>query len=247
MASLKVTQDKYDFPSNKCCFHCGSSTHFANKSKIAKGRSCWQCDKGGHFAVVCKSKSQKLHVNVLQNESSSNDEYCFTINRTLPRTTFTLNNALPVKFLIDSGSLYFKVPMTAHRFKSSDWYMLAKSCILGKSASQLLCVLSVLKQTRYGRFLPQLIQTSNIDSIDSIDSNMCIKIYLKTCCFEKFETLYLYRSFRMFKIQGYHFSWKNKLKMKLKSFLSRTSLNQWLLHLSGFVCVLKKNGMSVCV
>ena len=24
MARLKVTQDKYDFPSNKCCFRCGS-------------------------------------------------------------------------------------------------------------------------------------------------------------------------------------------------------------------------------
>ena len=40
MVRLKVTQDKYDFPSNKCFFHCGSSIHFANKSKIAKGRSC---------------------------------------------------------------------------------------------------------------------------------------------------------------------------------------------------------------
>ena len=31
MAWLKVTQDKYDFPSNRCCFCCESSTHLSNK------------------------------------------------------------------------------------------------------------------------------------------------------------------------------------------------------------------------
>ena len=40
MARLKVTQDKYDFPSNKCCFRCRSSTHLADKSNIAKGKNC---------------------------------------------------------------------------------------------------------------------------------------------------------------------------------------------------------------
>ena len=36
---LKATQDKYDFPSNKCCFGCESSTYFANKCYIAKGKT----------------------------------------------------------------------------------------------------------------------------------------------------------------------------------------------------------------
>ena len=30
MEVLKVTQDKYDFPSNKCCSPCESSTRFVN-------------------------------------------------------------------------------------------------------------------------------------------------------------------------------------------------------------------------
>ena len=60
--------------------------------------------KVGHFAAACKSKPQNLAVNLLRNESSSDDEYCFTINSPLAKTTFTLNNALPVEFLIDSGS-----------------------------------------------------------------------------------------------------------------------------------------------
>ena len=60
--------------------------------------------KVGHFAAACKSKPQNLAVNLLRNESSSDDEYCFTINSPLAKTTFTLNNALQVEFLIDSGS-----------------------------------------------------------------------------------------------------------------------------------------------
>ena len=39
--------------------------------------------KKGHFAAVCKSKPQKLPVSLLQNESSSDEEYCFSIDRPL--------------------------------------------------------------------------------------------------------------------------------------------------------------------
>ena len=104
IARQKVTQHKYDFPSSKCCFRCGSSTHFANKCNTSKRKTCQKCGNEGHFATVCKSKPQILSVNLLQNESSSGDEYCFTINNPSAKTTFTLNNALPVESLIDSGS-----------------------------------------------------------------------------------------------------------------------------------------------
>ena len=36
MTRLKVTQEKSDFLSNKCCFCCGSSTHLANKAILQK-------------------------------------------------------------------------------------------------------------------------------------------------------------------------------------------------------------------
>ena len=39
IARLKVAQDKYDFPSTKCCFCYGSSTYFANKCNLAKGKT----------------------------------------------------------------------------------------------------------------------------------------------------------------------------------------------------------------
>ena len=74
------------------------------KVQYSKRKNCRKCGKVGHFAAVCKSKPQNLPVNLLQNENPSDDEHCFTINSPLAKTTFTLNNALPVEFLIDSGS-----------------------------------------------------------------------------------------------------------------------------------------------
>ena len=80
VARLKVKPDKYDFPSNKCCFPCGSLTNLANKCSIAKRKTCQKCGKVEQLTVICKSKPQNLPVNLLRNESSSDDEYCFTIN-----------------------------------------------------------------------------------------------------------------------------------------------------------------------
>ena len=194
VARLNVTQEKYGSPSNNSCFRCGSSTHSANKCNIAKGKTCRKCGKEGHFPAVCKLKPQNLLVNLLQHENSSNEEYCFAINNLLVKTTFMLNNALPVGFLIDSGSSVNIINQDT--FKKFESLMLltlersfvkiypygcetplpilgkcvveiysnctnkrtfatfhvidaATSCILGKSTSELICVLTVLKSTRF--------------------------------------------------------------------------------------------------
>ena len=65
--------------------------------------------------VVCKSKSQNSTVNWLENESSSDEEDCFSINSPLAKTTFTLNNALPMEFLIDSGSSVYTINYNAFK------------------------------------------------------------------------------------------------------------------------------------
>ena len=36
VCDIAESNKKYDFPSNKCCFRCGSLTHLANKCNIAK-------------------------------------------------------------------------------------------------------------------------------------------------------------------------------------------------------------------
>ena len=43
-----------------------------------KEQDCQNCSKEGHYAAVCKSKAQKLPVHLLQNESSFDEDYCFT-------------------------------------------------------------------------------------------------------------------------------------------------------------------------
>ena len=53
-------------------------------------------EKVGHVAAVCKSNPENLPVNLLQDENPFDDEYCLTISSPLAKTTFTLNNALPV-------------------------------------------------------------------------------------------------------------------------------------------------------
>ena len=148
--------------------------------------------KVGHFAAACKSKPQNLPVNLLRNESSSADEYCFTINSPLAKTTFTLNNALQLELLTDSGSsvniinrdtfekleslmslnlerscvkVYpygCKTPLPIlgkcvvdicsnctdkRTFATFHVIDAATSCILGKSRSELLYFLTVLKPT----------------------------------------------------------------------------------------------------
>ena len=99
IARLKVAQDKYDFPSTKCCFCYGSSTYFANKCNLAKGKTYWRFGTECHFVVVCEWKPQKLPVNLLQNESPPMKSVIYWKQHRI-----MLNNALPVEFLIDSGS-----------------------------------------------------------------------------------------------------------------------------------------------
>ena len=101
------TGNKYDFPSNKCCFLCGSPTHFVSKWNVAKENICQRCGKEGHFSVACNAKPQKLPVNLLQNES--NEEHCFTISNPLAKTTSTFNSALPMEFLTKIHFTIWKV------------------------------------------------------------------------------------------------------------------------------------------
>ena len=196
MARLKVAQDKYDFFSNKCCFRCGSSTHLAKKYNIAKGKIV---ENVGKKDILRLFANQNLRISLLicyEMKTPPTTSTVLLSTSPLAKTISTLNNALPVEFLIDSGSsvniinrdtfekLESLMSLTRERscvklypygckttlpilrkcvvdigsnctdkrtFATFHVTDAATSCILGKSTSELLCVLTVLQPTRSER------------------------------------------------------------------------------------------------
>eukprot|EP00794_Sanderia_malayensis_P005111 gene5111-biopygen4169 len=105
--------------SQKQCGNCGGK--FPHKGSCpAKGKTCRNCNKSNHFAVVCRSsKTQKArHPNVnkstavrpLQHESDSDDEYMYAIQNSTskkPRQSPGVNVTVgghQFSILVDTGS-----------------------------------------------------------------------------------------------------------------------------------------------
>ena len=96
----------------KTCFYCGLSWPHPNECP-AKGKTCNYCHKPNHFARCCKSrlstaktqhdrnsppkfKTRRPQVKQVdkQGESSSSDEYVYTINKNAPHPNVTLNTII---------------------------------------------------------------------------------------------------------------------------------------------------------
>ena len=109
----------------KSRYRCGRPGHLVNDCTVTKGKKCNNCQKVGHFAKMCKTKSQRSgKINVVAHEEfeehntnieearnlnvcdddSTSDEYMFCVGNN-QTDTFELNvNDCPVKMLIDSGA-----------------------------------------------------------------------------------------------------------------------------------------------
>ena len=109
----------------KSCYRCGRAGHLANDYTVTKGKKCNNCQKVGHFAKMCETKSQRSgKINVVAHEEledhntnieearnlnvcdddSSSDEYIFYVGNN-QKDKFELKvNDCPVKMLIDSGT-----------------------------------------------------------------------------------------------------------------------------------------------
>ena len=107
----------------KKCYTCGGD--YPHKGECpAKGKQCGSCGKQGHFAVVCKSKGDKIdrrnkggrshrkhkpRIRPLKHteySSSSEDEYMYAISSACPRTPQVWITVAGHKFkaLVDSGA-----------------------------------------------------------------------------------------------------------------------------------------------
>lgn len=109
------------------CRNCGGPWPHNNNICPAKGKSCLNCGKVNHFAKVCRSapsrskvrfsrkpakqypKVRKISGQPASSESSSEDEFIFTLNKqtlkdkTTPQVQIAVNNT-SIKMVIDTGA-----------------------------------------------------------------------------------------------------------------------------------------------
>ena len=104
-------------PKSNTCGHCGRKWPHKNNQCPAKGKVCSKCGKANHFAAVCRSKPkqevapkthQSVHTVSQANESSSEDEYLFTLKpnadtNKAPIANIKMND-IPVTMMVDTGA-----------------------------------------------------------------------------------------------------------------------------------------------
>ncbi|XP_064637113.1 uncharacterized protein LOC135493592 [Lineus longissimus] len=132
-------------PSGKTCFCCGKEGHIAKDSDCpAKNATCNKCKFFGHYAVVCKTKSNRkpgekpgrgqengdkrdkkrkpVH---FVGTATEDDEYSFTLYQGAESNKGVIDvkvGGVFVRVLIDSGS-------TANVIDSATWKYLKKQCV----------------------------------------------------------------------------------------------------------------------
>jgi hypothetical protein len=119
---------RQDFYTSSQCRNCGGPWPHNNNICPAQGKSCLNCGKSNHFAKVCRSarkarvgqqdnrRSSKYHKNKVHkiygkptsSESSSEDEFIFTLkptcrDKTTPQVQISVNTT-PINMVIDTGA-----------------------------------------------------------------------------------------------------------------------------------------------
>ena len=103
------------------CFNCGGNYPHEG-SCPARGKSCSECGKANHFAVVCRSKrygsgsSTKKYVKRLTTElteESSDEEYAFHLSNKskTPKVTVKINNEI-LDCVVDTGASVNVIPLS---------------------------------------------------------------------------------------------------------------------------------------
>jgi hypothetical protein len=121
---------------NHQCGRCGKQEHAFHQCP-AKGKKCHKCDKLGHFARFCKTKtSTSKYVNEVQNEfeslfvgsiicddSENSDKWCVDLNI----------NEYIIKFKIDTGADTSIISEETYRQMDKKPYLQSNNGILLKS------------------------------------------------------------------------------------------------------------------
>ena len=123
--------------SHQSCRNCGGQWPHAQgkKSCPAFGKTCLKCSKANHFAKFCRggshkgnsqNKSQKTF---MLNETDSEEEYCFSIGNSLPKTRVTLCNSNIVVIIDTASSINILDTQTYNRLKTKPDLTKSKSKI----------------------------------------------------------------------------------------------------------------------
>ena len=111
-ADVQTVKEEKRKPKNKKCYRCGENYPHKGRPCPALNEICKHCHKKGHFARVCRSKSNSTKVNALDDrdgDESTDEEYTYRItlhsmrDKMQPLTEITIGNKT-VTCLIDSGA-----------------------------------------------------------------------------------------------------------------------------------------------
>ena len=115
---------------DRCCFRCGSSTHLADAPDCpARKVTCRSCNKTGHFARVCKSKSKStvkvgevvvLEMNTVLMLQDGCQDGQLDNKITCAVTINAKSTSCPAELVVDTGSAVSIIPEHLYREHFSD-------------------------------------------------------------------------------------------------------------------------------
>ena len=114
----------------KTCFRCGHGDHFAKDQKCpARGQTCRKCNGKDHYAKMCKSKGSRGSVKYVdENEGKQEKDFAFVVRDNSNADSLKFNvGGIDLVMLIDSGA-------TTNIVDENTWEMLKENKIKCKSA-----------------------------------------------------------------------------------------------------------------
>ena len=111
LAEVQTLKEDKQKPEDKKCYRCGGNYPHKGRPCPALNEICKHCHKKGHFAKVCRSRSNSTKVNAVDekdDDESTDEEYTYRItlhsmrDKMQPLTEITIGDKT-VTCLIDSG------------------------------------------------------------------------------------------------------------------------------------------------
>lgn len=80
LSEVQTVKEEKQKPENKKCYRCGENYPHKGRPCPALNEICKHCHKKGHFAKVCRSRSNSTKVNAVaekDDDESTDEEYTY--------------------------------------------------------------------------------------------------------------------------------------------------------------------------